>query len=382
MKKAMAVCLALTLMSGCVACYAEEETTVEAEAMQENGNFDENDGPGENGEFGGPGKEGGRGEFRGPGGREDLDENGGPQGDGGFGGHGGPGGMNGGGMATDKSGDEELQAMIAEVKDKFTTGEYTDEETGLTVPYDLYLPEDFDASQSYPMVVFIGDATTVGTDLEYSLTQGWGGIVWATEEEQTKHEAVVLVPVFPETVIDDNNGSNKSDYLDLVPRMIASVAEEYSVDTDRIYGTGQSMGAMTTLYTAANNPDLYAAVLIVDGQWDTAEQAGLETQKIVYIAAGGDMKASQGQTDVKAMFDELGVSYAEDSGWDAQADAETLAGLCGDLFARGESLNFITWEAGTVLNGSGGSEHMASFDYAYKLTAVRDWLFAQSRSDA
>lgn len=30
-------------------------------------------------------------------------------------------------------------------------------------------------------------------------------------------------------------------------------------------------------------------------------------------------------------------------------------------------------------NGSGAGEHMTSFDYAYKLEAVRDWLFAQSR---
>ncbi|MBQ7371521.1 MAG: prolyl oligopeptidase family serine peptidase [Blautia sp.] len=302
----------------------------------------------------------------------------GERGKGGPGGNGGNGAGGFGGM-TDKSDDTELQEMISEVKDQFTTGAYTDEESGLTVPYDLYLPQDYDESRNYPMVVFIGDATTVGTDLEYSLTQGWGGIVWATEEEQEKQEAIVLVPVFPETVIDDNNGASKSDYLLLIPRMIEAVSQEYAVDTDRIYGTGQSMGAMATLYTAANYPELYAAVLIVDGQWDTSELSGLETQNMVYIAAGGDQKASQGQADVKAMLDNLGVSYAQAEGWDAQAEAEDLAGLCEELFSEGESINFITWEAGTVLNGSNGSEHMASFDYAYKLSAVRDWLFEQSR---
>ena len=29
--------------------------------------------------------------------------------------------------------------------------------------------------------------------------------------------------------------------------------------------------------------------------------------------------------------------------------------------------------------GGGAGEHMTSFDYAYKLKAVRDWLFAQSK---
>jgi hypothetical protein len=28
---------------------------------------------------------------------------------------------------------------------------------------------------------------------------------------------------------------------------------------------------MTTLYLSANNPELYSAVLIVDGQWDVSE---------------------------------------------------------------------------------------------------------------
>ena len=35
---------------------------------------------------------------------------------------------------------------------------------------------------------------------------------------------------------------------------------------------------------------------------------------------------------------------------------------------------------GTVLpEDEKGMEHMASFDYAYKLTPVRDWLFEQSK---
>ena len=37
-------------------------------------------------------------------------------------------------------------------------------------------------------------------------------------------------------------------------------------------------------------------------------------------------------------------------------------------------------EVGSVLPESGkGMEHMASFDFAYKLAAVRDWLFKQTK---
>ena len=48
--------------------------------------------------------------------------------------------------------------------------------------------------------------------------------------------------------------------------------------------------------------------------------------------------------------------------------------------SRGGNINFIKWEAGSVLPESGkGMEHMASFDYGYKIAAVRDWLFRQSK---
>ncbi len=54
------------------------------------------------------------------------------------------------------------------------------------------------------------------------------------------------------------------------------------------------------------------------------------------------------------------------------------------MLDEGNNANFITFTLGTTLtNGStgrgGAGEHMTSFDYAYKIEAVRDWLFAQSK---
>ena len=40
----------------------------------------------------------------------------------------------------------------------------------------------------------------------------------------------------------------------------------------------------------------------------------------------------------------------------------------------------VRFETGTVFKeGESGMEHMASFNYGYRLSAVRDWLFAQSK---
>ena len=74
---------------------------------------------------------------------------------GGRGGNGGPGGGHGGmrggnGGGADKSSDTELQTMIAEVAPKFQLLSYEDAETGTSLQYQLYIPENYDASQSYP----------------------------------------------------------------------------------------------------------------------------------------------------------------------------------------------------------------------------------------
>ena len=61
---------------------------------------------------------------------------------------------------------------------------------------------------------------------------------------------------------------------------------------------------------------------------------------------------------------------------------EQPAGRPGLAGERGErpSGDFPDGERGGN-RGDGGAagEHMTSFDYAYKLEAVRDWLFAQSK---
>ena len=82
------------------------------------------------------------------------------------------GGRMGGGGQTDKSSDTELQAMIAEVAPKFQLLTFEDEETGTALQYQLYIPENYDESQSYPLIQFIPDASAVGRDADYVLTQG------------------------------------------------------------------------------------------------------------------------------------------------------------------------------------------------------------------
>ncbi len=281
----------------------------------------------------------------------------------------------------DKSGDEDLNQLIDQTEGKFQQADYSDEKTNLSFPYNLFVPEDYDESQSYPLVLFIHDASVVGSDTTAPLEQGYGALVWASKEDQAKHPCFVVAPEYPENILAGENGV--TDYVDATMNLLQALQDEYSIDASRLYATGQSMGCMAELYMNATYPDLFAASLYVDGQWDVSILNPLEDQAFFYFAAAGDDKAYGGMTDLMAAFDADGVAYGEatlnakDSSEDITADIE-------QVIAEGHRANFITWEAGSVLpddaqESSYGSEHMYSFDHAYKIGAVRDWLFDQSK---
>lgn len=129
-------------------------------------------------------------------------------------------------------------ALISTYPSKFEQFTYTDSDTGLSITYNLYLPENYDSSSAYPMVVFIGDSSCAGNNATVSLTQGRGGLVWATEEWQSANPTIVAVPTYPVTILDDHCSYITTEYVELTKRYIDFMCEEYAVDTSRIYGTG------------------------------------------------------------------------------------------------------------------------------------------------
>ncbi|MBQ7151030.1 MAG: hypothetical protein IJR94_02115 [Synergistaceae bacterium] len=268
----------------------------------------------------------------------------------------------------DKSGDETLQNLISTSAKKFTVKNFHDEVTGLDLSYDIYLPENYSPEKNFPVVFFIADASAAGKATEFSVTQGYGALVW------TEHDAVVIVPTYPEIILDDHNGFKTTDYVELTARFVRHSIKNYKLNPKRVYATGQSMGCMTLLLLASKYPDLFTACLFVSGQWNIKELEGLKTVKFIYAASAGDEKASKGQSEVIKFFDEAGVPYVAYKNIDAK-DPRVF------IFPS-QYANFITFKAGSTLpegidSSKNFSEHMSSFDYVYKITALREWLLSQ-----
>lgn len=286
------------------------------------------------------------------------------------------GGQGGGQMAVET--DQAVLDVIAEGAEKFVQLTFDDPESDVNLEYSLYIPEGYDenAEESYPMIMYIPDSSGAGKSAKEIVEQYYGADIWVSAEEQAKHKSFVLVPAFSEVVVDDD--WNTSGQIETAVRLIHQLTADYRIDTNRLYTTGQSMGCMTSLYLNSKYPDLFAASLFVSGQWDISVLKGLENEKFFYITADGDTKASGGQDEVKAMFEADGVGYSYGT-WNAQNSVEEQSSAASELIAQGHQANMIRFERGSVLKNGEGMEHAASFNYGYKIPAVRDWIFAQSK---
>ena len=275
-----------------------------------------------------------------------------------------------------KDDDTAFVALKEAVLPAFKQFTYQDKQSGKSMEYNLFIPEGWE-NANYPLVLFIADASTAGKEVTAPLTQGYGALLFASARDQEKHPSFVLVPQFSETAVQDD--WSHTDEVDMTIRLLNEVVEKYHIDSKCLYTTGQSMGSMISFYFNITYPEVFAASLFVGSQWDTSKMNNFGNKHFFYIVAGGDKKASGGMRDLATVLSE-NQARIDSASWSAKLSSEEQDRLASQLIARGGNVNFIRFEAGSVLPEDGrGMEHMASFDYAYKLAPVRDWLFEQSK---
>ena len=283
----------------------------------------------------------------------------------------------GGHMVINKDSDSVFVALKQEALGKFKQLTFNDELTGKTMEYNLLIPEGAEAGQKLPLVLFMADASTVGKDVTTPLTQGYGALEFASDRDQRKHPSFVLVPQYTGWAVQDDWST--TDEVEMTIRLLQHVCKEYKDDQRRLYTTGQSMGGMMSFYFNIAHPNLFAASLFVSSQWDTSKMKDFGKRKFFYIVAGGDGKASGGMRDLTEVLKKQNA-HIDSASWSAKLPPAEQERLAEALIAKGGNINFICFEKGSVLPESGqGMEHMASFDFGYKIAAVRDWLFEQSK---
>lgn len=147
---------------------------------------------------------------------------------------------------------------------------------GETMPYRLVVPAKYDKTKKYPLVLWLHGANGRGNDNLKQITGGntLGSGVWTRAENQEKFPAFVLAPQCSESQVWANRGKEEmTDALRLALEILEVVRKEFSIDAQRIYVAGQSMGGGGTWDALARRPDLFAAAVPLCGPTDVSTAA-------------------------------------------------------------------------------------------------------------
>jgi predicted peptidase len=129
-----------------------------------------------------------------------------------------------------------------------------DKQVPVKLNYLLYLPDDYDAKDAWPLVVFLHGAGERGDNLERVKVHGPPKLI-----DQGKSLPAIVVS--PQCAA----GRWWHSQLLEVTALVDEIVAKHKVDQDRIYLTGLSMGGFGTWALAAYTPERFAALIPICG---------------------------------------------------------------------------------------------------------------------
>lgn len=204
---------------------------------------------------------------------------------------------------------------------------------GASVPYLLYLPQDYDGEKPLPLLLFLhGRGESYGP---LSLVAKWGPPQMIARGEH--FPMIVVSPQCP-----GNDSWNRPTQQQRIVELLEALTTTYRIDPERVYLSGLSMGGYGSWRLAADHPERFAAAVIICGGGDPADAAKL-TRLPIWVFHG-DQDAAVPVVKSQEMVDAIRA-------------------------AGGESIRYTTLE------------HVGhnSWSPAYALPDLYAWLLAQKR---
>jgi len=184
---------------------------------------------------------------------------------------------------------DEIANPAAEVmtKEMFVSSDNT------TLPYRLYVPEDYNAEKEYSFLLFLHGAGNCGNDNESQVSVHTGllnriitgeTVTYNGEAIDASREFIIVAPQCPNgSQWVDTSWSVKPDpsyKLDEVPQsrhmtavveLIGEMQSQYNLNPSRMYLTGLSMGGFGAWDLLMRYPDLFAAAIPLGGAGDPSK---------------------------------------------------------------------------------------------------------------
>lgn len=271
-----------------------------------------------------------------------------------------------------------------------------DDSRSAMLEYSIYLPKSFlepgGENKEYPLVIAIThsgtsyDGTTTAT-----LTDGVIASIWGMPEEQAKHECVVITPRYERTTMNDywEHTYDLENTYKLVESMLQNTwnygnpnkedraNKILKIDPNRVYCTGWSMGAMSSIWMMAKHPNTFAAGLIIAGQQRPSDVVDLAKGKALIITGALDNKATPWNEKCVPVWEHAGAKVTRPEERLDPAlifpvdDQKQLNDQINGYLGKGGNITFLTFAH---------VDHMGSAAKFFYIKAARNWLFEQRKA--
>lgn len=166
-------------------------------------------------------------------------------------------------------------------------------QSGDTLPYRMLLPENYDSSKAYPLIVFLHGRGESGRDNEKQLTHG--AALFLRDSIREKYPVIVVFPQCAassywsnvQTVADEKGkrtfyfvpDGEPSVSMRLLLSFTDHLLQQYPIKKDQVYAMGLSMGGMGTFELVRRKPGVFAAAAPICGGAHPATAAGMKKTK-------------------------------------------------------------------------------------------------------
>lgn len=181
-------------------------------------------------------------------------------------------------------------AVVNRGVDQFIHGVFENPSVGLPLNYDYRLPDNYDPSKKYPLVVYFNGSGQgyfpAADNIRGQLICDGTLQFWFNEmDTPVSEDVIVLAPQSTRT------GQANNIQAEQAAELIEVFSKEFAVDTDRIYGYSLSLGSSLGWWLVANRGDLFAAFI------QTSFMPNNQAQATAIAEAEVPMHLFQGQYD-------------------------------------------------------------------------------------
>ena len=268
-----------------------------------------------------------------------------------------------------------------------------DDSRSAWLEYSIFLPASFlkpdGEKKSYPLLLAITHSgTSYDGTCAQTLTEQCIASIWGLPEEQARHECVVVTPRYERTTMNDywEHTSDVENTFRLVEHLMSNTwnygnpnledrrDKVLKIDPKRVYCTGWSMGAMTSLWLMAKHPGKFAAGLIIAGQQRPADVVTLANQKLLIITGSEDDKATPWNEKCVPVWEKAGANVVRPKESLDPAlifpvdEQQKLTDQINNYLQQNGNITFLTFKE---------VDHMGSARKFFYITVARNWLFSQ-----